>query len=154
VDVNVDGNSKTVNIKLNEALKAIKGLGVALANSKGGNAKPAAVTTSNTKATKQEKTGGVALVNAKGGNTKPAAVTASNTKATKQEKTGGVALTNVKGKAKLVNETEFKMKKYIRLKLEELSGKRKPLLSEAVKSPTLIKLDRMIENEYKQSLKK
>ena len=214
LDVNVDGNNKTVNIKLNEALKALKATTNALANAKGGSAKPAAVTNSNTKATKQEKTGGTAVVNAKGGSAKPAtvtatntkaskqektggtalakasggsgkpasvtatntkatkqektggtalakanggkakpaAVTATNTKATKQEKTGGTALANNKGSAKAtakaVNESELKTKKYIRAKLEELAGFRKPMLNESKKSPSLKKLDELIKAEY------
>ena len=245
VDVNVDGNNKTVNIKLNEALKALKATSNALANAKGGSAKPAAVTATNTKGTKQEKTGGVALVNAKGGSAKPAAVTATNTKGTKQEKTDGVALANNKGSAKAtakaidetalvdakgsakasakplgetkkpsagltkdeksktvkdakagkdigkagkgfekvadkaakeygskeagnkvaaaamwkakakskakVNESEEKTKNYIRAKLEELAGFRKPMLNESKKSPALKKLDEMITIEYNKS---
>ena len=226
VDVSVDGNNKTVNIKLNEALKALKATTNALSNAKGGTAKPAAVTNANTKGTKQEKTGGTALVNAKGGTAKPAAVTNANTKGTKQEKTGGTALSNNKGSAKgsskatakplgetkkpsagltkdeksktvkdakagkdigkagkgfekvankaakeygsketgrkvaaaamwkakaKVNETENKTKNYIRAKLEELAGFRKPMLNESKKSPALKKLDEMITIEYNKS---
>ena len=124
IDVSVDGNNKTVNIKLNEALSAIKAAGTALAKANGGKAKPAAVTNTNTKASKQEKTGGTALAGAKG---------------------------SAKATAKAVNESEEKTKKYIRAKLEELAGFRKPMLNESKKSPALKKLDEMITIEYNRS---
>lgn len=47
-----------------------------------------------------------------------------------------------------VNETEEKIRKYVRLKLEELSHKRKPRINES-KSESLKKLDKLIEQQWK-----
>lgn len=48
-----------------------------------------------------------------------------------------------------MNESEIKVRKYIRARLEEMAGIRKPMLSETKKSETLKKLDRTIEKQYK-----
>ncbi len=191
VDVNVDGNNKTVNIKLNEALKALKATTNALANAKGGTAKPAAVTATNTKGTKQEKTGGIALVNAKGSaksideTKKPSAGLTKDEKSAvvkdakagkdigksgkgfekvadkaakeygskeKGEKVAAAAMWKSQAKKKTsVNESDSKIKSYIRAKLEELAGFRKPMLNESTKSPALKKLDEMISIEYNKT---
>ena len=59
---------------------------------------------------------------------------------------------NVDGQNKTVNitmnESEIKLRKYIRERLEELTGKRKPNLNESKKSDKLKKLDEMIEKQF------
>lgn len=47
-----------------------------------------------------------------------------------------------------MNETELKLRKYIRNRLEEKAGLRKPMLTEGVKSKTLQKLDRAIDKQF------
>ena len=59
-----------------------------------------------------------------------------------------------KTEAKKINESELKVKKYVRAKLEELAGLKKPRLNESAKSTSLKKLDEMIETEYNKSKKK
>ena len=48
-----------------------------------------------------------------------------------------------------MNESEKKLRKYIRNRLEEKAGLRKPSLNESKKSPTLKKLDAVIDQQYK-----
>ena len=48
-----------------------------------------------------------------------------------------------------MNESEAKLRKYIRNKLEEMAGLRKPVLTESKKSPTLQKLDNVIAKQFK-----
>lgn len=48
-----------------------------------------------------------------------------------------------------VSESEQKIRKYVRAKLEELDGKRKPSMNESKKSESLKKLDRLIEQQWK-----
>jgi hypothetical protein len=48
-----------------------------------------------------------------------------------------------------MNESEKKLRKYIRNRLEEKAGLRKPNLNESKKSPTLKKLDGVIDQQYK-----
>ena len=73
----------------------------------------------------------------------------------KGEKVAAAAMwKNVKREGKTVNESEVKVKKYIRAKLEELAGLRKPSLNESTKSSTLKKLDEMIVKEYNKVGKK
>jgi hypothetical protein len=48
-----------------------------------------------------------------------------------------------------MNESEVKLRKYVRMKLEELAGKRKPSLNESKKSPVLKKLDAVIAEQFK-----
>ena len=48
-----------------------------------------------------------------------------------------------------MNESEVKLRKYVRIKLEELAGKRKPSLNESKKSPVLKKLDAVIAEQFK-----
>jgi hypothetical protein len=50
-----------------------------------------------------------------------------------------------------MNESERKLRKYIRNRLEEHAGTRKPILSESKKSVTLKKLDSMIDKQFKLS---
>jgi len=47
-----------------------------------------------------------------------------------------------------MNETELKLRKYIRNRLEEKAGIRKPMLNESAKSKTLQKLDRAIDKQF------
>lgn len=53
-----------------------------------------------------------------------------------------------------VSESEMKIRKYVRAKLEELDGKRKPSVNESTKSESLKKLDRLIEQQWKLHGKK
>ena len=48
-----------------------------------------------------------------------------------------------------MNESEKKLRKYIRARLEEKAGLRKPVLTESKKSETLKKLDATIDSQYK-----
>jgi hypothetical protein len=48
-----------------------------------------------------------------------------------------------------MSESEQKLRKYVRNRLEEKAGLRKPSLNEAVKSPTLKKLDSIIDEQFK-----
>ena len=48
-----------------------------------------------------------------------------------------------------MTESEVKLRKYVRMKLEELAGKRKPSLNESKKSPVLKKLDAVIAEQFK-----
>jgi len=48
-----------------------------------------------------------------------------------------------------MNESERKLRKYIRNRLEENAGLRKPILTESKKSPTLKKLDSVIDKQFK-----
>jgi hypothetical protein len=48
-----------------------------------------------------------------------------------------------------MNETEQKLRKYIRARLEEKIGVRKPMLTEGKKSPVLTKLDSVIDKQFK-----
>lgn len=48
-----------------------------------------------------------------------------------------------------MTESEQKLRKYIRARLEEHAGIRKPSLNESKKSPTLVKLDAVIDNQFK-----
>jgi hypothetical protein len=48
-----------------------------------------------------------------------------------------------------MNETEQKLRKYIRVRLEEKIGIRKPILTEGKKSPVLTKLDSVIDKQFK-----
>ena len=48
-----------------------------------------------------------------------------------------------------MSESEQKLRKYIRARLEEHAGIRKPSLNEGKKSPTLVKLDAVINNQFK-----
>jgi hypothetical protein len=48
-----------------------------------------------------------------------------------------------------MNESEKKLRKYIRNRLEEHAGLRKPILTESKKSPALKKLDSIIDKQYK-----
>jgi len=50
-----------------------------------------------------------------------------------------------------MNESERKLRKYIRNRLEEHAGTRKPILSESKKSLTLKKLDSIIDKQFKLS---
>jgi hypothetical protein len=47
-----------------------------------------------------------------------------------------------------LNESEVKLRKYIRTRLEESAGLRKPMLSESAKSETLKKLDKTIDEQF------
>jgi len=47
-----------------------------------------------------------------------------------------------------MNETELKLRKYIRNRLQEHAGLRKPSLNENKKSKTLLKLDKMIDKQF------
>ena len=56
-----------------------------------------------------------------------------------------------------VSEGEVKVRKYVKTKLEELAGKRKPTMNESKKSDNLKKLDKLIEQQWKmlgESVKK
>ena len=48
-----------------------------------------------------------------------------------------------------MSESERKLRNYVRIKLDEMVGKRKPILMEGKKSESLMKLDKMIENQFK-----
>jgi hypothetical protein len=48
-----------------------------------------------------------------------------------------------------MSESEQKLRKYIRTRLEEHAGVRKPSLNEGKKSETLKKLDVVIDNQFK-----
>ena len=48
-----------------------------------------------------------------------------------------------------MNESERKIRKYVRARLEEMAGMRKPRLNESKKSPTLKKLDEVIAKQFK-----
>jgi hypothetical protein len=48
-----------------------------------------------------------------------------------------------------MNENEAKLRKYIRNRLEEMAGMKKPMLTESKKSDTLKKLDKVIEKQFK-----
>ena len=48
-----------------------------------------------------------------------------------------------------MNEGELKLRKYIRERLEVKAGLRKANLNESKKSPTLKKLDTVIDNQFK-----
>lgn len=64
---------------------------------------------------------------------------------------------NVDGNNKTINiklNESVKTKNYIRAKLQELAGLRKPSLNESVKSDSLKKLDEMIVSEYNKAMKK
>jgi len=52
-------------------------------------------------------------------------------------------------KKEVVSESEMKLRKYIRARLEEKAGLRKPILSESKKSDTLKKLDATIDKQFK-----
>lgn len=137
-DVTVDAQNKTVNVKLNETKKPSAGL------------------------TKDEKSS--VIKDAKAGKDIGKAGKGFEKVADKAAKEYGseeagkkvAAAAMWKGQAKKkadLNESDT-TKKYIRAKLEELAGLRKPMLNESAKSETLKKLDVMIEAEYKNALKK
>ena len=67
------------------------------------------------------------------------------------KKVAAAAMWKNKAKAneEVVSEGELKIRKYVRQKLQELAGIRKPRLNEGVKSEKLKKLDEIIENQYK-----
>jgi hypothetical protein len=48
-----------------------------------------------------------------------------------------------------ISESEQKLRKYIRVRLEEKAGLRKPNLNESKKSPALKKLDATIDEQFK-----
>lgn len=48
-----------------------------------------------------------------------------------------------------MNESELKLRKYVRQRLQEKAGLKKPMLTESKKSPTLKKLDAMIDEQLK-----
>jgi hypothetical protein len=48
-----------------------------------------------------------------------------------------------------MNENEAKLRKYVRNRLDEMAGIRKPALTESKKSDTLKKLDKVIEKQFK-----
>ena len=54
-----------------------------------------------------------------------------------------------KSMAKPMNESEERLRKYVRMRLEEKAGLRKPILTEGKKSPTLVKLDSVIDEQFK-----
>ncbi len=51
-------------------------------------------------------------------------------------------------KEKTISESEQKLRKYIRRRLEEKMGLKKPMINESIKSEKLKKLDSMIDNEF------
>ena len=65
--------------------------------------------------------------------------------------TNGVDITISPDKAVSIsmNENEAKLRKYVRNRLEEMAGIRKPMLTESKKSDTLKKLDKVIEKQFK-----
>ena len=48
-----------------------------------------------------------------------------------------------------MNESEVKLRKYVRMRLEEKAGMRKANLNESKKSPALKKLDAVIDQQFK-----
>jgi len=67
----------------------------------------------------------------------------------KGEKVAAAAMWKNIKEGEEINETEVKLRKYIRNRLEEHAGIRKPSLNESVKSETLQKLDRIIDKQFK-----
>jgi hypothetical protein len=55
----------------------------------------------------------------------------------------------VEAEAEVMTESEKKIRAYVRKRLEEHAGLRKPSLNESKKSPTLKRLDEMIDTQYK-----
>ena len=203
IDVNVDGNSKTVNIKMNEAKAGKYPTGHALAGKSTIKAKPTPIKTGvvNTKSIDKtpKKTEGHVLANkstikakptplqvgtvntksvekvakkteghvlAKGSSipTKPTPIKTGvvNTKSIDKtpKKTEGHVLANKSKiatkpvKTEMIKESETKIRKYIRHRLEEKAGLRKANLNESAKSVQLRKLDKMIDEQYNQKVKK
>jgi hypothetical protein len=62
------------------------------------------------------------------------------------EKKSTISETN---KNKQISESEQNLRKYIRTRLEENAGLKKPIITENKKSEKLKKLDVLIENQYK-----
>ena len=71
----------------------------------------------------------------------------------KGEKVAAAAMWKGQAKKKL-EESETKIRKYIRHRLEEKAGLRKANLNESEKSQQLRKLDKMIDEQYNRKVKK
>jgi hypothetical protein len=55
----------------------------------------------------------------------------------------------VKSLPPTMSESEVKLRKYVRTRLEEKAGLKKPSLNESKKSSTLKKLDKVIDEQFK-----
>ena len=82
-------------------------------------------------------------VNAYMAEAKPKAISVAKPKATT------VAKKKTVKPVEIMSESEQKLRKYIRTRLEEHAGLRKPSLNESKKSQTLLKLDAVIDNQFK-----
>ena len=73
----------------------------------------------------------------------------------KGEKVAAAAMwKNIKEGVETMSESEMKIRKYVRMRLEEKCGLRKPMLNEDVKSERLKKLDEMIDKQFELLNKK
>jgi len=72
---------------------------------------------------------------------------------TEEEPTVEKVEEGLKKKKKIVNESDDKVKRYIRMKIQEKLGLRKPVLTEGKKSPTSILIESIIDQEI-ESIKK
>jgi len=171
IDINVDGQSKTVNISVNEVVQKLRETLNALVNeTKGGNKvpimkgakvvneeKPSAGLSKEKKSEVVKKAKAGEDIGKKGKGFEKVAKKAEKEYGSKEagEKVAAAAMwknmkkEGVENNKKQMTESELKVRKYIHNRLEEHAGLRKPILTESKKSDALKKLDAMIDNQYK-----
>lgn len=169
IDISVDGNSKTVNIAVNEVVEKLKE--VIEKMSKGiTNEENKVPFIDGAKIVKEEKpSAGLSKekksevvkaakkgedIGKKGKGFKEVEKKAKESGATDPKAVAAAAMwKNIKREGTeekpAMSESELKLRKYIRNRLEENAGVRKPMLNESKKSETLKKLDAMIDSQFK-----
>lgn len=154
IDINVNGEDKTINIAVNEVVtklrEALDEISVKFTNES--TVKPSAGLSTEKKSEVVKKAKAGEDISNKGKGFKEVVKKATKEYGSKEkgEKVAAAAMwKNIKESDNTLTESEQKIRKYVRNRLEELTGLRKSSLNENKKSPTLKKLDKMIDDQFK-----
>ena len=154
IDINVNGEDKTINIAVNEVVnklrEALDEISVKFTNES--SEKPSAGLSAEKKSEIVKKAKAGEDIGKKGKGFKEVAKKAAKEYGSKEkgEKVAATAMwKNIKESDNTLSESEQKIRKYVHNRLEELAGLRKSTLNESKKSPTLKKLDKMIDEQFK-----
>lgn len=155
VDVTVDGQNKSINIAMNEIVEKLM-TSINELSKKVNEDKPSAGLSKEKKSeiVKKAKAGEDIGKKGKGFDVVAKKAAKKYGSAEKGEKVAAAAMwKNIKKEGKdvdnVMSESENKLRKYIRNRLEEHAGIKKPILTENKKSDTLMKLDAIIDKQFK-----
>ena len=155
VDVNVDAQNKTVNVTMSEAKRIlIKSIAESV-NKYMAESKPSAGLSTEKKSAVVKKAKKGEDIGKAGKGFEKVAKKAEKEYGSKEkgEKVAAAAMwknvkrEGVEEKSEVMTESEMKLRNYIRNRLDEMKGNKKPSLNESKKSPVLKKLDEVIQNQ-------